>query len=263
MGRDPVSYAFGDSEQAALRLALVADTFAEPSRAFLREERGATGAPPPGLAVDLGCGPGYTTRLLAECLRCARTVGIDASEAHVVRARRDADPGCEFVCADVLALPWPTGAADRVYARFLLSHLPEPEAAVAAFAGQLRPGGRLLLDEVEAIHTEDPIFRRYLDHVEDVLGARGQCLYVGPRLDACAPGGASSRVRRHEVDPQRAAALFALNWATLRSDPHVARAVGAGERDSLGRQLASLRNGAAPAKRIVWELRQVTIGAGE
>lgn len=255
-----MSYAFGDSERAAMRLMLVADTFAEPSRAFLRGERSEGACE---LGVDLGCGPGHTTQLLADVLECGRTVGIDASEAHVARAREDAEPGCEFVCADVLDTPWPTGPADRVYARFLLSHLTDPEAAVTAFAEQVRAGGRLLLDEVEAIHTEEPVFRRYLETVEAVLAARGQTLYVGARIDACAPSGAESRVRRHEVDPQRAAALFSLNWATLREDPQVEARVGAGATDSLARQLASLRHGAAPAKRIVWELRQVSWRIGQ
>lgn len=255
-----MSYAFGDSERAALRLALVADTFSEPSLAFLYGERGEGSCE---LGVDLGCGPGHTTRLVSDVLGCARTVGIDASEAHLARAREDADPGCEFVCADVLDTPWPTGPADRVYARFLLSHLSDPEAAVAAFAAQVREGGSLLLDEVEAIHTEEPVFRRYLETVEAVLAARGQELTVGARVDACAPEGASSRVRVHEVDPQRAAALFSLNWATLREDPQVEARVGAGASDSLARQLASLRHGAAPAKRIVWELRQVSWRSGE
>lgn len=255
-----MGYAFGDSERAALRLALVADTFAETSHAFLREAREADTGPRPELGVDLGCGPGHTTRLVANVLGCRRVVGIDASEAHLERARADAPPGCEFLCADVLEVPWPTGPADRVYARFLLSHLSGPEAVLDLFASQLRPGGRLLLEEVEAIHTEEPVFRRYLEHVERVLAARDQNLFVGPRVAAWAPSAATSRVRRHEVAPHRAAALFSLNWATLRNDPEVVARVGAGECDVLARQLASLRRRAAPAKRIVWELRQVMIG---
>ena len=57
--------------------------------------------------------------------------------------------GCEFICHDALAAPYPTGGADTIYARFLVSHLAEPEAAIGAIASQLAPRGRLLLDEVE------------------------------------------------------------------------------------------------------------------
>lgn len=252
-----MGYAFGDSERAARRLALVAEAFAEPTRAFLREA-GAAGC---ALAVDLGCGPGHTTRLLAEMLGGARVVGMDASQAYIAQAR-SAVPGCEFLCHDALDLPWPTDPPDLVYARFLLSHVSEPEAAVSRFASQLRPGGRLLLDEVEAIHTTDPVFRRYLGYVERVLAARGHCLFVGPRLASLAGVGVlTSEVRRHEVAPPRAAALFALNWATLRERSEDLSRAGsdASECDTLARQLASLRRGAARAGRITWELRQVTI----
>ncbi len=57
------------------RLAFVADLFDESSRAFLSEAVGFR----PRLALDLGCGPGHTTRLLAEVLRPGRVVGVDRS----------------------------------------------------------------------------------------------------------------------------------------------------------------------------------------
>jgi hypothetical protein len=60
-------YAFGDSTPAARRLALLAEVFEPTSRAFL-DHVGTRLAGPPGLAVDLGCGPGHTTRLLSSVL---------------------------------------------------------------------------------------------------------------------------------------------------------------------------------------------------
>ena len=57
-----MQYLFGDSDIAARRLEVLAEVFAEPTRAFFLE------AVPkrPRLAVDLGCGPGYTTHLLRD-----------------------------------------------------------------------------------------------------------------------------------------------------------------------------------------------------
>ncbi|GAG40450.1 unnamed protein product, partial [marine sediment metagenome] len=68
-----MSYAFGDTEIAATRLGMVARVFEPASRAFLREVDPAARE----LVVDLGCGPGHTTALLAEALQCRRTVGLD------------------------------------------------------------------------------------------------------------------------------------------------------------------------------------------
>src|SRR5579875_2115802 len=55
-------YAFGDSDAAAERLGMLAELFDAPSRSLLRSLGGAR----IGLAIDLGCGPGHTTRLLAD-----------------------------------------------------------------------------------------------------------------------------------------------------------------------------------------------------
>jgi hypothetical protein len=57
-------YTFGDTSLAARRLALLADVFEPPSRAFLAEFTRVAGDQL-DLAVDLGCGPGHSTRLVA------------------------------------------------------------------------------------------------------------------------------------------------------------------------------------------------------
>ena len=68
-------YAFSDSELAEQRLKLVADTFSESTSSFLRDVVDG----PTRLAIDLGCGPGYTTRLLADTTGCERAIGLDES----------------------------------------------------------------------------------------------------------------------------------------------------------------------------------------
>jgi ubiquinone/menaquinone biosynthesis C-methylase UbiE len=251
-----VNYTFGDSDRAAQRLALVARVFEPASRAFLIEvgKRGAA------LALDLGCGPGFTTELLARTLGSERTVGLDASQAYIEAAQRRSPAGCAFVRHDVLSLPYPTGRADTIYARFLVTHLADPEIAVARFTSQLAPGGRLLLDEVEWIRSEAPPFRRYLALVEAVLASQGQCLFVGPRVAELSASGArarESRVREFPVDPRDAAGMFSLNWETLREHAAVAARTTASERDELADALAALRDGGAQAPPITWGLRQV------
>jgi len=281
-----VSYAFGDSERAAQRLALVARVFEPASEEFLASGGRRGGA----LAVDLGCGPGYTTELLARVLESERTVGLDASPAYVEAARtrlraasaslaqraaserrpqggraktiRPATARCEFACHDVLSAPYPCGRADTLYARFLVSHLADPNAAIGMFASQLAPRGRLLLDEVEWIRSEDAAFARYLALVEAVLASQGHCLFVGPRVAALAARDArararASRLRELTVNPRDAAGMFSLNWETLREHAAVAARTTASERDALAEALAAVRDGDAQAASITWGLRQV------
>jgi SAM-dependent methyltransferase len=244
-------YTFGDSVPAARRLAEVAALFEAPTRAFLgRAVGGAV-----GMAVDLGCGPGYTTELLGRCLRPRRLAGLDRSEAFLEQARRRV-PGADFHLHDVTATPLPTGPADLLFARFLLTHLPLPGQVVAAWATQLAPGGLLLLDEVEWIRTRDRTLAGYLRVVAAVLEARGHRLEVGAALDALPdPPGLERRTSRlavHEVDPARAAAMFRSNLSVWRHDPDARELAGTAVLDRLDRGLAGERT--AP---ITWGLRQI------
>lgn len=81
-GKDCMPYLFQDTERAARRLHLVADVFAFSSRPFLHTEVGAA----PKIVIDLGCGPGYTTRLLAEVTQCAQAISLDSSEHFLSQA---------------------------------------------------------------------------------------------------------------------------------------------------------------------------------
>jgi trans-aconitate 2-methyltransferase len=76
-------YSFGETDLAADRLRVVAQVFDPNSEAFVSE----TVLERPRLAVDLGCGPGFTTRFLSRVPRSDRTVGVDRSETFLSRAR--------------------------------------------------------------------------------------------------------------------------------------------------------------------------------
>jgi SAM-dependent methyltransferase len=253
------SYSFGDSRRAAARLALVAESFEPVSRPFL--ERCA----PRGCdrALDLGCGPGFTTRLLAEVCAPRELVGLDASEAYVERARADAPGrGRAFLVHDVTRVPFPGGAADLLHARLLLAHLSEPETVIARWATQLRPGGRLLLDEVEWIRSDDAIVLRYLELVTGMLNARGQELYVGARIEAATRGSRrlACELRELSLPAARAAALFAANLAEFRQQPAIRAQASEAELDALAAELRRRVAGEAGAP-VTWAMRQLAIEA--
>ena len=110
-------YAFGDSAPAARRLGLLADLFEPTTRAFLEQFAGR----PFGLAVDLGCGTGHTTRLLASVLGPRRALGLDQSASFVARAAAAAPAGVSFAVHDVRTIPFPTGGpSGLLFCRLLL-----------------------------------------------------------------------------------------------------------------------------------------------
>ena len=236
----------------------MARNFEPLSRAFLARAapRGCT------RALDLGCGPGHTTRLLRELCVPRELVGLDASEAYVRMAAEASGPRAAFAVHDVTRVPFPGGPADLIHARLLLSHLPEPERALACWRGELRPGGRLLLDEVERIDSQDPVFVRYLELVRNMLRARGQELEIGPRLDAATRSAprAHDELRELTLPAARAAEMFAPNLAEFRGRPEIREQASESELDALAAGLAARERGEVGLT-VTWCMRQLAIEA--
>jgi SAM-dependent methyltransferase len=237
-------YAFGDGDAPATRLALLAEVFGSTSRDFLVREAPSA----PRLAIDLGCGPGHTTKLIAETLGPRRTLGLDTSPDFVGRAVREAPSGVAFAVHDAAGWPFPEGPPDLVYARLLVAHLLDPEAAIAGWAAQLAPDGALLIEDTDAIETDQPVFVEYLARVAARLEARGHRLYPGRLLAALAD---RSRLATAGPTAARAAAMFRLNLDSWCDDPVVHRRLAGGLEDLLD----DSRTGV-----ITWSVRQAVLG---
>jgi SAM-dependent methyltransferase len=232
------AYAFGDTDLARERLALVADTFAGPTRTLLRDLPGAGYR----YVIDMGCGPGFSTALLRDAIPHSFTTGIDSSAAMVAEARTRV-PDAFFTVGDVtapLALP-----AHLVYARLLLGHLPDPAAALARWTRALRLGGLVVCEEPVRYVSADPRFDRYERAVTGVVAARGATLWAGPVLDHDPPGcrRVVDRVVEHPVAVTRAAAMFWRNAVTWGGDPDLVDELRAVERSDR-------------VDTVMWELRQ-------
>ena len=252
-------YAFGDSGLAARRLSLVAETFAESSRAFMLESVKTR----PQLAADLGCGPGYTTHLLADTLDPKRTVGLDNSENFLVYARTTATEKVSFQLHDITSAPFPRGPFDLIYGRLVLTHLPDPETVITLWKDQLRPEGLLLLEEVERIDTTIPALVTYLDIQQAMLTHQNNDLYIGPRLDALTASGKlhrrSSNVRTLQIPAHRAAAMFHMNLDVWRHNDFVQQTYAPATLDSLEQDLHALSQGHSDDPSVEWQLRQIVM----
>jgi SAM-dependent methyltransferase len=254
---EPSRYTFGDTDVAARRLALMASVFDSASREFLAEDVGPVRPP---LALDLGCGPGHTTLLLAESTGARRTVGLDTSDAFLARARADAPAGLEFIRHDATVVPFPTGPADVVYARLLLAHLPDPERLVERWVTQLGPGGLLALDEVDWIDAGRPVLDRYEEIVVALVASQGGAMYAGPIIDRIDGGDGwrrrSTRRCAYPVAVADAAAMYALNLTTWRGNDFVQEHYSSRELDELQIDLLALAR-TTGTETITWGLRQV------
>ncbi len=94
--------------------------------------------------LDIGCGEGHNTRLLAQ--RGAKITAIDIAEtfiAHAQRAEEQEPMGIDYHIASAVALPFAENSFDFATAFMSLMDIPETEQAFAEAYRVLKPGGFL------------------------------------------------------------------------------------------------------------------------
>src|SRR5215831_15708210 len=104
--------------------------------------------------LDVGCGPGYLARMLAEATGPdGSVVGIDAAPEMIEYASRRARglANCRFQPGAAQAIPFADGAFDVVTSSLVMHHLPQEERgrAVREMLRVLRPGGTLVLADYQ------------------------------------------------------------------------------------------------------------------
>ncbi|RLM70524.1 class I SAM-dependent methyltransferase [Halorubrum sp. Atlit-26R] len=84
--------------------------------------------------LDVGCGTGELTRVLAAEAEGASVYGVDADRDLLAVARDASDDRTEFLAGDATRLPVSDDAVDLAVCQALLINLPDPTAAVRELA---------------------------------------------------------------------------------------------------------------------------------
>jgi ubiquinone/menaquinone biosynthesis C-methylase UbiE len=114
-------------------------------RAMLETYLAEIALPPAARVLEIGCGTGAVTRVLARWPGVAEVAGVDPSPIFLAKARELA-AGIDNVAyheADGRSLPFDGGSFDGVVIHTVLSHVPGPERVLAEAGRVLRPGGWL------------------------------------------------------------------------------------------------------------------------
>lgn len=144
-------------------------------------------------ALDLGCGEGHNTRLLAG--RGAAVVALDISERFVRAAADLGGTGIDHVLADGADLPFASESFDVVTAFMSLMDVAEPERTLHDIARVLRPGG---LVQFSVVHpaTSSPV-RHWVgdDDGRKTALAIGDYFHEGSVQETWTFGAAPSEIR--------------------------------------------------------------------
>lgn len=142
--------------------------------------------------VDLGCGPGNSTELLAQRFSGARVVGTDNSPSMLESARKRL-PGVVFELSDIAA--WnPAEAPDLIYANAALQWVPGHEQLIPRLFAALAPGGVLAIQMPD--NRDEPTHRAmrevaglapWAEPIGDVDKLRSAILPLGDYYEMLAP----------------------------------------------------------------------------
>jgi len=143
------SYVIAHGEAGRARLRVLAEVMTAGSEDLFRR----VGISPGTECLDVGCGGGDVSVLLARHVGpSGRVVGIDLDPKTLAAARSEAKtldlPQLSYRQGNVFDLP-DEASFDVVYARFLLTPLAEPQKAIDRMRASLRPGGLVLLEDID------------------------------------------------------------------------------------------------------------------
>jgi SAM-dependent methyltransferase len=141
---------------------------------------------PPLRALDVGCGPGALTAVLAKRLGPLNVCAVEPSEPFA-RACRARVPGVEVVVASAERLPFADGAFDATLSQLVVNFLDDAEGGVREMARVTRPGGTVAAC-VWDYAGEMTLLRAFWDAAREVEPARAAAADEGVAMRWCGDG---------------------------------------------------------------------------
>ncbi|MCE9666795.1 methyltransferase domain-containing protein [Myxococcus stipitatus] len=161
----------------------------EGASGYVRSVLVATGLQPGARALDAGCGPGGISETMAELVGPAgAVVGLDLNEERLreARARNAHRPWVRFAQADVRRTGLPDASVDYVWSQYVFEYLPDRPVALAELMRVTRPGGRVVVSDIDGLGFQNWPFPEHLrvgtQRIVDALATRGFDLHVGRKL---------------------------------------------------------------------------------
>jgi SAM-dependent methyltransferase len=186
----PREYALGTNDAEIIRLGLQHRMWS--AAAYSIWER--AGIRAGQTVLDIGCGPGYTSRDLAGVVTpSGKVVAVDESERFIEhlkgRPKSPAEAPIDARVGDVQKLALDENTFDAAYQRWVLCFVKDPEAVIRGVARALKPGGVFVSQDYlhyEGILLAPPseAFGRFVTVVAEAWRGHGGDTEIGMRLPA-------------------------------------------------------------------------------
>lgn len=249
-------YTFGHTNTAAERLHRIAEFFNPMAFDFICDNL----VSDVHRVADLGCGPGFTTDMLAKASHAAEVFGIDISE-YFIDICRNQFPEYTFIQGDVTNLE-SEQKYDLLYCRFLLSHLKDIPKLFKSWMEALKPGGMIFIDELEDIITDLPVFKKYLEISTALVQSQGAELYIGKHLDDHIKG-FQTKTNQSDILPVQdslAAGWFYPNTISIwDSEGFISTLINEIERKAISAKLLELHTNNEKASNITWKMKRIVL----
>jgi len=133
--------------------------------------------------LDLGCGSGWATRLLARLVSegpqgFGQVVGVDISDEMIRRARTASKDfeNIMFVWGSAQQIPWEENFFDKVLSVESFYYYPDQDRVLAELFRVMAPHGRLFI--LINLYKDNPYSLRWVDELKVPVHARSEAEYV-------------------------------------------------------------------------------------
>jgi cyclopropane fatty-acyl-phospholipid synthase-like methyltransferase len=183
------SYVIAGGKEGKERLDRLQDAMRETTLELLQS----AGLKPGDRCLDAGCGGGHVAMDMARIVGpTGRVIGIDFDPNVLELARLDAKEAkadnIEFTATD--ASSFDGGPFSFIHARYLLSHVGEPDRVFAHLKGLLAPGGRIAIEDIDMsgsfCHPPEPAQDRFQVLYTEAVRRGGADANLGRRLPTIA-----------------------------------------------------------------------------
>jgi ubiquinone/menaquinone biosynthesis C-methylase UbiE len=159
--------------------------------------------------LDVGCGGGHVAISMARVVGPeGRVIGTDTDADILELAKEDAEAAkitnVEFQQQDACACAWHE-EFDVAYARFLLSHLNEPDICLVAMVQACARGGTIVIEDTDFAgsfcYPTCAAYERYKELYQELVQRRGGDSNIGPKLPAMSRRAGIQAVELNVIQP--------------------------------------------------------------